>query len=70
MTEQSVGLVVAGSKVAPSRVGKKGVTFYLEKDALKQLRSICLDEELTQQALMVESLNLLFRSRGLEEIAK
>ena len=54
----------------PSRIGKKGVTFYLEPDAIRQLRLIGIDEDTTLQALMVEAANLLFRSRGKSEVAK
>lgn len=54
----------------PSRIGKKGVTFYLEPDAIRQLRIISIDEDTTLQALMVEASNLLFRNRGKTEITK
>ena len=54
----------------PSRIGKKGVTFYLEPDAIRQLRMIGIDEDTTLQALMVEAANLLLRSRGKTENAK
>ncbi len=54
---------------APSRVGKKGVTFYLKPDAIKQLRSLGLDEDNTLQGLMIEATNMLFKSRGKAEIA-
>ena len=56
--------------IPPSRVGKKGVTFYLERDAVKQLRSIGVDEETTLQALMVEATNMLFKARRMPQIAK
>jgi hypothetical protein len=54
---------------APSRVGKKGVTFYLKPDAMKQLRGVGLDEDNTLQGLMIEATNMLFKSRGKAEIA-
>lgn len=54
----------------PSRAGKKGVTFYLKPDAMKQLRSIGVEEDATLQGLMLEAANMLFRSRGKAEIAK
>jgi len=54
----------------PSRFGKKGVTFYLEPDAVKQLRTISVEEETTLQALMIEAANMLFKRRGKAEIAK
>lgn len=54
----------------PSRTGKKGVTFYLEPDAVKQLRTIGVNEDTTLQALMVEATNMLFKRRGKPVIAK
>ena len=66
----SLDSAAARSSIAPSRVGKKGVTFYLEPDAIKQLRTISVNEETTLQALMVEAANMLFKSRGKTEIAK
>ena len=56
--------------LAPSRVGKKGVTFYLHPDAVKQLRTLSVNEDTTLQALMIEAANMLFKSRGKVEIAK
>lgn len=56
----------APSGRAPSRVGKKGVTVYLEPDVVKQLRGIGLNEDKTLQALMIEAVNMLFKSRGKE----
>jgi hypothetical protein len=54
----------------PSRIGKKGVTFYLEPSAVKQLRGIGLEEDKSLQALMIEAANMLFKSRKKAEIAK
>jgi hypothetical protein len=68
--QSSAAKSVGASGRAPSRVGKKGVTFYLEPDAVKQLRSIGLDEDHTLQALMIEAVNMLFKSRGKAETAK
>lgn len=62
--------LVRQSSMPPCRVGKKGVTFYLEKDAMMQLRTIGLKEERTLQSLMIEATNKLFKSRGKDEIAK
>lgn len=55
---------------APSRMGKKGVTFYLQPEVVKQLRTIGLQEDKTLQTLMIEAANMLFKSRGKAEIAK
>lgn len=54
----------------PSRIGKKGVTFYLEPEAVRQLRTLSVNEDTTLQALMIEAANMLFKSRGKAEIAK
>lgn len=58
------------SSQPPSRIGKKGVTFYLEPAAMKQLRSMGVEEDSTLQALMIQATNLLFRARGKSELAK
>ena len=55
---------------ARSRVGKTGVTVYLEPDAKKQLRTLALDEDATLQSLMIEATNMLFKSRRKAAIAK
>ncbi len=72
MAETSLGAarVKAKGAQAPSRVGKKGVTFYLKPNAVKQLRTVGLDEDTTLQALMIEATNMLFKSRGKTEIAE
>jgi len=72
MPEVIPGSKSRGSSVGqpPSRIGKKGVTFYLEPSAMKQLRSIGVDEDATLQGLMIEAANMLFKSRGKAEIAK
>ena len=62
-------LVVPRVGQPPSRIGKKGVTFYLKPDAVKQLRTISVDEETTLQALMIEAANMLLKSRGKAQIA-
>ena len=54
----------------PSRIGKKGVTFYLQPDAVKELHSIGLEEDRTLQALMIEAVNMLFKSRGRAKTTK
>ena len=60
----------SGSSQPPSRIGKKGVTFYLEPDAMKQLRSIGVEEDATLQGLMIEAANMLFKSRGKAVVTK
>jgi hypothetical protein len=53
----------------PSREGKSAVTFYVDPTAAKQLRRLCLDDDTSIQAVMVEALNDLFTKRGLGRIA-
>ncbi len=53
----------------PSRVGKKPVTAYLEKNAHKQLRSLGLDLEKSSQDMIVEALNDYFELHGLDRLA-
>lgn len=66
----SLKTVTLRTGLAPSRIGKKGVTFYLQPGAMKQLRSIGVDEDASLQALMIEATNLLFKSRRRAEIAE
>lgn len=54
--------------VAKTREGKRVATVYLEREALKQLSRIALDEDTTMQALLVEGVNAVFQSRGLSRI--
>jgi hypothetical protein len=55
--------------VAKTREGKRVATVYLDKEALRQLQRIALDEETTLQALLVEGINAIFAVRGLSRIA-
>ena len=72
MSQAALGASPGGSGAGqpPSRIGKKGVTFYLKPDAMKQLRSIGVEEDATLQGLMIEAANMLFKSRGKAEIAR
>lgn len=54
--------------VAKTREGKRVATVYLEKEALKALQRIALDEDTTLQALLVEGINAVFQARGLSRI--
>ncbi len=45
------------------------MTFYVDPAAAKQLRHLCVDEDTSVQAVMVEALNDLFAKRGLGRIA-
>ena len=52
-----------------SRVGKKAAPFWMPAVAKKQLDYLTLEQETTQQALLTEALNDLFRKYGKEPIA-
>lgn len=56
--------------VAPSRQGKKGVTFYLTTSSWKELRNLSMDEDRSTADLMVEATNLLFEKYGRPRIAQ
>jgi hypothetical protein len=56
--------------VAPSRQGKKGVTFYLTTPSWKELRNLSMDENRSTADLMVEATNLLFAKYGRPRIAQ
>ena len=56
--------------VAPSRRGKKGVTFYLTTPGWKELRNLSMDEDRSTADLMVEATNLLFEKYGRPRIAQ
>lgn len=53
----------------PSRAGKRGKLVYLNAAAEKQLTNIGTDHDKTQQALMIEAVNLLFEHYGKPPIA-
>jgi hypothetical protein len=52
-----------------SREGKRGKLVYLTEAAEKQLTFIGTEHDKTQQALMVEAVNLLFERYGRDQIA-
>jgi hypothetical protein len=53
-----------GSRQAPSRAGKRGVTFYLPENEWKALRRLSVDADATLQDLMEEAVGLLFKKHG------
>ena len=64
--------VAAGKKPAPSGGSRKGVKHvggYYPPHVSRQLRQIALDENTSVQALIGESLDMLFESRGKPTIA-
>jgi hypothetical protein len=52
-----------------SREGKRGKLVYLTEAAEKRLTFIGAEHDKTQQALMVEAVNLLFERYGRDQIA-
>jgi hypothetical protein len=57
-----------------SRQGKKGIAFWLDPAAWRQLQQLALNESTpeakqTIQGLMEEAVDLLFRNRGLHRLA-
>ena len=49
---------------APSRAGKRGITFYLPPERWKQLRRLSIDTDATMQDLLEEAVTLLFEARS------
>lgn len=52
-----------------TRTGKKALPFWVPVAAKKQLAMLAIEEETTQQDLLTEALNDLFRKRGKPPIA-
>ena len=55
---------------APSRQGKKAVTGYYDPAVRQQLAILAAEEQRSQNDLIAEALNLLFRNYGKSPIAK
>ncbi len=55
---------------APSRAGRKGVAFWVEPEAGRQLRILAAEEGRTTQSLMEEALDMLFQNRGKYRLAR
>jgi len=53
----------------PDRAGRVAMPFWTTATAKKQLRLLAAEEETTQQALLTEALNALFKSRGKPPVA-
>lgn len=59
----------AASPRAPSRVGKRNVSAYINATAAKQLRLLAVELDRSTQGLVEEALNDLFRKHGRSAIA-
>ena len=57
------------SGLPPSRQGKRRLELWLSPDAKKQVKLIAIDEEKSQEQVMADALNMLFKSRGIPPIA-
>lgn len=55
---------------APSRVGKRAVTFYVSPEAFRQLAVLAATTDRSVQDLMAEATDLLFQQHGLAWIAR
>lgn len=53
----------------PDRVGRRATLFQLPAAAKKQLAILAIERETTQQALLSEALNDLFKKHGKQPIA-
>lgn len=59
----------SGSKLPPSRQGKKAITGYFDPAVSKQLKRLALEQDKTVQELLGEGLNELFTKYGENPIA-
>jgi hypothetical protein len=57
------------SATRPDRAGRVTMPFWTTATAKKQLRLLAAEEETTQQALLTEALNALFKNRGKPPVA-
>jgi hypothetical protein len=59
----------AKTSARPDREGRKAMPFWALEAARKQLRLLAAEQDTTQQDLMTEALNLLFKKHGKPPIA-
>jgi hypothetical protein len=65
----SADRTVTQSDLPPSRQGKSRLETWVSRDAKKQLRLLAVEEEKSQDQLLRDGLNMLFRSHGIPPIA-
>jgi hypothetical protein len=53
----------------PSRKDKKGFTVWLEPEVIRAIKQLAVETDLTQEKLVREALNLLFKSKGKPPLA-
>ena len=56
-------------KLPPSRQGKSRLETWVSRETKKQLQLLAIEEEKTQDQLLRDGLNMLFRSHGRPPIA-
>lgn len=66
-TPEKVDAATQGKR--PDRVGKRQTIFHIPDAAKKQLAILAIETETTQQALLSEALNDLFKKHGKQPIA-
>ena len=59
-----------GAGRAPSRAGKRAVTFYVSPEAFRQVAVLAATQDRSVQDLMVEATDLLFQQHRLARIAR
>jgi hypothetical protein len=59
----------AGYPIPAARRGKKAIMGWFDPAVGEQLREISYEERVSQQALLREALNLMFKKHGKAEIA-
>ena len=65
----SAARTVTQSDLPPSRQGKSRLETWVSRDAKKQLRLLAVEEEKSQDQLLRDGLNMLFRNHGIPPIA-
>jgi hypothetical protein len=68
-SSQTQASSISGSKLPPSRQGKKAITGYFDPAVSKQLKRLALEQDKTVQDLLGEGLNELFTKYGQNPIA-
>jgi hypothetical protein len=60
---------VLGNKVPEARRGRQALTTWLNPAVIRQFKTLAFNQDKSQQDLMEEALNLLFKHYGQPEIA-
>ena len=67
--EDTVPVPSSKAQARPDRAGKKQTIFHMPEAAKKQLAMLAIETDTTQQALLSEALNDLFKKHGKLPIA-